>query len=108
MIPTIYTLEEAAAILKLRELGYSNPLRTLRDWARHGKIPHSHLGKRIVFTPEDIKNAITKDYEAANPGGVLLDGEREAPRAANNVEPGASGGNGGGGGEDGAAVEDSK
>lgn len=53
--PTIvFTLEEAAEILRLKALGYADPVKTLRRWVIRRKIPHTRIGRNIAFVQENI------------------------------------------------------
>ena len=50
----IYTPKEVCERLRLSDLGYANPEKTLRRWVSRKMIQCTHVGKKIVFTEEHI------------------------------------------------------
>lgn len=80
--PLFFTVAEAAERLKLRELGHPEPEKTLRRWAAKGRVPHSHVGKAVVFTEEDLRGIITKDSDSQRLLGM------QPARQADKLEPG--------------------
>jgi len=51
MVDTIYTIEEAAAILKIKP-------RTVRSWIDSGKIKAFHLGDLVRIHEDDLQAVI--------------------------------------------------
>jgi hypothetical protein len=78
MSPLFYTLDEAADLLKLKQLGYDEPVKTLKRWASKGQIPHHYLRRDVVFTMEDLQNALAKATNSQGILGMQSDSGREA------------------------------
>ena len=51
MVDTIYTIEEAAAVLKIKP-------RTVRSWIDSGKIKSFHLGDLVRIHEDDLQAVI--------------------------------------------------
>jgi excisionase family DNA binding protein len=53
MVDTIYTIEEAAAVLKIKP-------RTVRSWIDSGKIKSFHIGDLVRIHEDDLKDFIAQ------------------------------------------------
>lgn len=38
-------------------------IRTLHDWRRKGYLPYHKIGKKIYFSPEQVKRAFDRNFE---------------------------------------------
>jgi excisionase family DNA binding protein len=55
VLTTLLTAAEAATNLKI------HPVTILR-WAREDKIPHIRLGRKVLFSPEQITSWLSSEY----------------------------------------------
>lgn len=51
----LLTIEEAGHFLRLKDLGFANPTRTIKRWCAKGLLSHGSIGRKPVFTRSQLQ-----------------------------------------------------
>ena len=62
----IFTPEEAAKMLRMADLGFPDPVKAIKAWARKGIIECAHIGKKVVFTRAHLRAYLNRGTQIEN------------------------------------------